>query len=64
VFRDRTTHSKEGTTHGAQGTTDSAEREADRDGSGARTAAPDVEARAALIQALIPVALDRVREEL
>jgi len=27
-------------------------------------AAPDVEARAALIQALIPVALDRVREEL
>jgi putative transposase len=29
-----------------------------------KTAAPDVEARAALIQALIPVALDRVREEL
>ena len=29
-----------------------------------QTAAPDVEARAALIQALIPVALDRVREEL
>jgi transposase-like protein len=28
------------------------------------TAAPDIEARAALIQALIPVALDRVREEL
>ena len=28
-----------------------------------KTAAPDVEARAALIQALIPVALDRVREE-
>ena len=28
------------------------------------TATPDVEARAALIQALIPVALDRVREEL
>ena len=28
-----------------------------------QTAAPDVEARAALIQALIPVALDRVREE-
>ena len=27
------------------------------------TATPDVEARAALIQALIPVALDRVREE-
>lgn len=30
----------------------------------AQTAAPDVEARAAVIQALIPVALDRVREEL
>jgi len=29
-----------------------------------QTAAPDVEARAALIQALIPIALDRVREEL
>jgi len=29
-----------------------------------QTAAPNVEARAALIQALIPVALDRVREEL
>jgi hypothetical protein len=28
------------------------------------TATPDVEARAALIQALIPVALDRVGEEL
>src|SRR6516165_11976716 len=29
-----------------------------------QTAAPDVEARVALIQALIPVALDRVYEEL
>ena len=29
-----------------------------------QSAGPDVEARAALIQALIPVALDRVREEL
>ena len=29
-----------------------------------QTTVPEIEARAALIQALIPVALDRVREEL
>jgi len=53
---------KEGTTHGTEGTTDSTERKDIGLLPVPNTAAPDVDARVALIQALIPVALDPCAE--